>query len=354
LNCVVEIDPAIDERWDVFVKNHPFGWICHHSGWKRVLEQSFGHMRGHYLATVDGAGQIKAGLPIFEVRSWLTGKRLVSIPFATLSDPLIGGNGDSKGLFDSAIDLSERVGIPRIEIRSHHSHELIDDERFTQSCVFKHHSLDLNLDLEQIRRSFNYKSVRYEINRSQKSGLILQVAQNENELRLFHKLHTETRGRLGLPPQTYRFFRALWQVLGPLDAITLLLAMREGELVAGQLFLKYNGRVSMEFEAWDCNKRHLAPNHFLIWEAIVYFRSLGYTSLDFGRTSLNNVSLMDFKRRWGTHVADLPQFYYPLNSRAVTTDREDSLAYKTIRQVCKRSRGLGLDLVGRLCYRHLG
>jgi hypothetical protein len=35
---ITTINPIADERWDQFVENHPFGWICHHSGWKVVKD----------------------------------------------------------------------------------------------------------------------------------------------------------------------------------------------------------------------------------------------------------------------------------------------------------------------------
>ena len=62
------INPITDDRWDRFVESHPFGWICHLSGWKKMLESTFPHIKGHYIALLDSNGNIQAALPIFEVR----------------------------------------------------------------------------------------------------------------------------------------------------------------------------------------------------------------------------------------------------------------------------------------------
>ena len=94
---VILLDPVSDTRWDPFVENHPYGWICHLSGWKHVLEKSFKQMKGYYL-TLEDNNRIKAALPIYEIKSIITGKRLVSIPFATLSDPLVTEPNDMKKL----------------------------------------------------------------------------------------------------------------------------------------------------------------------------------------------------------------------------------------------------------------
>ena len=119
---VTAIDPTQDPRWDKFVKNHHFGWICHLSGWKEVLEKSFKHLKGHYFALVDGDNRIKAGLPIYEVKSWLTGKRLVSIPFATLCDPLISTSEEMTVLLKAVMEFSRDRNISYLEIRTLFSH----------------------------------------------------------------------------------------------------------------------------------------------------------------------------------------------------------------------------------------
>ena len=89
-NEVIIIDPLNDERWDKFVENHNWGWLCHLAGWKQVLEKSFKHMKGYFLVLLNNRKKhIKAALPVYQVKSWMTGNKLVSIPFATLSDPLV-------------------------------------------------------------------------------------------------------------------------------------------------------------------------------------------------------------------------------------------------------------------------
>lgn len=351
---VVTINPCKDERWDKFVENHPHGWICHLSGWKRVLEASFQHMKGYYLVIEDQGGTILAGLPLWEVRSWLTGNRLVSIPFATLSDPLCSSDGELDDLVNEAIRLCVRINMPMLEIRSVHSQQLSSDSRFIGNYSFKHHFLLLEKDPEQLKKEFSYKSVRYEINRAYKSGLTLSIASNKEDLRAFHLLHTKTRSRLGLPPQPFRFFDALWDSFHPSDRMRLLLAKDGQQLVAGQLYFKFRDRVSMEFEAWDRSRRHTSPNHFLIWEAIKLFHAEGLKVLDFGRTSERNIPLMDFKRRWGTKVMDLPIFLYAQKKYLPLDDREDSLSYRIMRRVCSSAPAWTLDSLGNFCYRHLG
>ena len=75
-------------EWDAFVQRHPWGVIAHLSGWKRAVEQTFQHIRGEVVVVREG-GRIVAGIPFYDVRSFLLGNRTVSVPFATLCDPLV-------------------------------------------------------------------------------------------------------------------------------------------------------------------------------------------------------------------------------------------------------------------------
>ena len=110
----------------------------------------------------------------------------------------------------------------------------------------------------------------------------------------------------------------------------------------------------MEFEAWDFRFRNISPNHFLIWEEIKDSYQEGYLTFDFGRTSIRNVSLMDFKRRWGSSVVDLPKFIYPLERSAQFSENDSNLTYRIARVVFQHSPDLISKTLGKLLYKHLG
>jgi CelD/BcsL family acetyltransferase involved in cellulose biosynthesis len=352
---IVKIDPLTDRRWDAFVESHPFGWICHLSGWEKVLVQSFGHMQGHCLALVDSMNDdIRAALPLFEVQSWLTGRRLVSIPFATLSDPLISEPHHGYKLLEAAAALAEELEVSRLEIRTLHSRQLIENSRFVVDPFYKHHYLALNAEPEELRKSFHYKAVRYEINKAEKSDLSFRLAKEKSQLRQFYALYMQTRKRLGLPVQPYQYFDAIWETFNGPGRCLLVFAMHRGELAAAQLYFRFNGRVSMEFEAWDTRFRNLSPNHYLIWKTINLSCREGFQIFDFGRTSPANAALMDFKRRWGTTIVDLPQFCYPITRYNELSGKETSLAYRAVQKACRMSPGILFPFISNLAYRHLG
>jgi len=355
MSKVIEIDPIQDSRWDAFVKRHPFGWVVHLSGWKQVLETTFPHMKGHYYAVVDPkTNEIKAGLPLFDVRSWLTGNRLVSIPFATLCDPLVSSAEEMEVLRREAIHLFEKKNFSYLEIKMLHVAPFVESKNFADECFFKHHYLELADGPDALWRNFNYKAVRYEINKAQKHNLTIKVADNENDFAAFYQLYATTRKRLGLPSQPHLFFKMLWDKFSSTENVRILLAKFEESIIAAHFLLEFNGRVSAEAVGWDINYSKASPNHFLFWEGIKRAYENGFRIYDFGRTSPNNQPLLDFKKRWGTHVTDLHSFCYPIQSYSGIVDRETSRAYKLARFACKKAPAAAYSLIGNLCYRHLG
>jgi CelD/BcsL family acetyltransferase involved in cellulose biosynthesis len=352
---VIIIDPNKDSRWNKFVENHPFGWIVHLSGWKSVLERSFPHIKGHYLTLLDSTGsEIRAALPLFEVRSWLTGSRLVSIPFATICDPLINTRNDIEKLLEGAIDLSIKLKTSYIEIRTIHSVSLIQDNRLASNQLYKHHYLYLDKDPEMLKKTFHRTNIRQRIQRALDSNVSVRIANSESDLSQFYLLHSKTRKKLCLPPQPVSFFKSLWETFVPLKHMTLLLAMYNNQAVAGLILFKFKDRVSAEFLASDEKYLNISPNHLLFWEAIKCAYNEGYKIFDFGRTSAHNESLMSFKNRWGTQVIDMPQLFYNKGVSNKSFDKETSAGYKLIQKLCRNSPEPIFQLIGRICYRHLG
>ena len=347
-----KIEPLSDPRWDQFVNNHPFGWITHTSGWKKVLEKAFKHLKGHYWVLLK-RGRIVAGLPLFEVDSWLTGRRLVSIPFATLSDPLVSDEAELQALLEPAKELLGKCEAGFMEIRTLLSSGFFPENGYVRNCYFKHHYLVLDRDPEQLKKNFHRTCVRQRINRALDSRLHVRVGENEKDLEEFFHLYLITRKRISLPPLPYLFVRSLWEEFHPKGNITLLLARQEEKPLAGLLLFKFRDRVSADFAGSDETYKDLSPNHLVFWEAIKLSSQEGFKIFDFGRTSPANVPLMDFKRRWGTGVMDIGNFYWPPVAVEEDEGRESKISYRAVQTLCRKSPLGFYPYIGEFCYRHM-
>ncbi len=347
-------DPEDDPRWDRFVGSHPYGWICHLSGWKDALEKSFRHMKGYYFALVDGNDNIRAALLVFYVRSMITGRRVVSLPFATLCDPLAGSLEELQELVRHALAAFSDHGVSYFEIRSFRCRELSQMRELAPVSFFKHHFLKLDEAPQILMKRFHRTCVRQRISRAQKSEISVRFAESESDLPGFYKLYIDTRMRLGLPGHPFRFLTAIWRNFHSNGCLRLLLAEKSGRLVAGIVLFCFKDRVSAEYAASDYSFAAFSPNHLLFWEAINWAYSNGYLIFDFGRTSPLNNSLMDFKQRWGTEVATLPIYYYPENAAVDPEKAEKSWKYRLVSTACRKAPRPFQELIGNFCYAHLG
>ena len=348
---VTTVDPLTDARWDRFVESHPLGWVCHLSGWQEVLEGNFRQMSATCFVLTSN-DEIKAALPVYEVSSWLTGDRLVSIPFATLSDPLISNRDELDQLLDAVRGFSRGR---RIEIRTLTTSGYFGDAGPGLTGHYIHHYIPLDRPPEDLMKTFHRTCVRQRISRAVNSGIVVEEGTTEPDLREFYGLYLLSRKRLALPPQPYVFFKSLFDVFQPGGRVSVLLARVGGKTIGSIVLLKFNGRVSAEFACYDETYLNMSPLHALFWEAIKSACAEGYSVFDFGRTPASDASLLDFKERWGTKTMDMHEFHYPAPEGPDTgTAREETLAYKVMRNVCRRSPGFVFPYIGKFCYRHLG
>lgn len=349
---LIQIDPETDPRWDRFVEEHPKGLIYHLSGWKKVLEQSFRHQKGYYLCITED-DSIRAALPVFEVKSWILGNRLVSLPFTTLCDPLTSSIEECGFLLDGVFNLSGRLKTGSIEIRSFSPCGLSDD-RFGRTDAYVHHYIDLKSPIDQIRKNFHRTCVRQRIDRALNSDLKIREGESIEDLRQFFSLYLTTRKRNGVLAQPWRFFQAMRNTFQPEGLFKLLLADYGDKTVGGIILLKYKNRVSVEFAASDDNYSNISPNHLLFWAAIVSSCSDGYEIFDFGRTSLCNRSLIAFKDRWATKRVSLPQFFYPKELSSKSAGFRQTAKYRLFSRLIMKSPYFTTRWIGEFCYGHMG
>lgn len=338
------------------MEDHPFGWICHLSGWKRVLETSFPHMRGYYFALLDkSAERIEAGLPVFHVKSRLLGDRLVSIPFATLCDPLVSSKTEFHTLLSAVQGLSVKLRCKRIEIRASNAQPFLAGADVFPSHVFKHHFLKLNEPLERIWGRFN-QNVRRCCRRAQ----TLQVRLREKGSRIadrslgtFFYLHRRTRRRLGLPLHPYRFFETLWHEFAASDRLEIMVAEHNEKAVGAIFALKFKDRFLVEYIADELDAREVMPGHFLYWNAIQAAFHGGFKVFDFGRTDSRNEGLMRFKNSWGTEVTELPHYFWPKAPKAISGS-DEAVSVRLIKAACRHAPDFLQKIIGGVCYRHMG
>jgi lipid II:glycine glycyltransferase (peptidoglycan interpeptide bridge formation enzyme) len=346
------IDPFIDARWDSFVQSHPFGTIYQHSSWMKVLALTYQHTKPLCFAIEDKEGNIRGAIPSFIVKSKLTGTRIVSLPFTSYCDPLVDNKKDLVKLLDPIVKETENISASYYELRTFWNQDLIEDDRFKQHNYHKIHILDVQDGFEQVKRSFP-KDIVKSMNKAMRCGLTLKQGSTEHDLKEFYFMHALMRRRLGFPIQPYQFFKNMWDILYPQGYLELLLATWNKSIIAGIILFKFKGIVTYEFGSPLQKYLDKKPNHFLLWSAIEKACSEGYHYFDFGKSPPDHKGLLDFKKRWGAKMYDLPYFYYP-QVKGMMSLEQDSLKHKFLRSMGKYVPLPLAKIIGRFAYHHLG
>ena len=355
MSYIVElIDPLTDPRWDQFVESHPFGTIYHTSSWMEVIELSFKHIKGQVVALKNDDSQIVAGLPIYVVESWLTGRRIVSAPFATVFDPLISGEEELRMLLDALMKLYEEKRCKYIEINVKNTTEFFGEyHTLNVEMYFKRHYLILS-NPKELKKTFHRTCIRRNINRSLKYGLGFSSGETNFHLKQFLHLYSQTRKRLGLPIQPFGFFDNLLRILLRKKRVSIFLVQKDRHYIASVVALKYKDTFSLEYLGYDVNFNNFYPTQFLYWNVIQQAYANGYRILDFGRTSIDNQGLLTFKKRWGTYEEDLPKIYYPEWMGNFSERRAHSVRYKILNKVFRIIPVAISTHISRLLYHHMG
>ena len=85
---VYEVQPLRDSRWTALVDCHPRASVFHSANWPRALTIVYGY-EPVVITTCPPGVHLTNGLVFCRIKSWLTGRRLVSLPFSDRCEPLV-------------------------------------------------------------------------------------------------------------------------------------------------------------------------------------------------------------------------------------------------------------------------
>jgi len=335
------IDPLTDSRWDALVAGHARASIFHTRGWLDALRRTYRY-RPLAFTTSSPEQPLQDAVVFCDVRSWLTGCRLVSLPFSDHCDPLI--DEESFPAVCAALDDERRLGRWRyVEIRPQVS-GLRRASPFETCGDYCLHRLDLRRREDELFAAFHRTATQQMIRRAEREHLICEEGQSDRLLRTFHALVALTRRRHRLPPQPLAWFRHLAAALG--EAMTVRVAFLGGSPIAGIVTLRHRQTMTFKYAASDARFHRLGGMQLLLWKAIQHARALCCETMDFGRSDRAHTGLALFKDRWGAVRSDLAYWRSP-----PSRPRPDWLTRSAARALRLVPAPL-LSTAGRCFYRH--
>lgn len=300
------IDPFADTRWTEFVSSHPRASVFHTREWIAALRNSYGYT-ARVMTTAETGQPLTNGLLFCHVRSWLTGKRIVSLPFSDHCEILADTAEEIAMLLDGLTHEVRSSKAAYLELRPVEA-LAATTKSFAASGQFFFHRLDLTPAIDQLRASFHKDCVQRRIRRAERSGLVCESGNSEALLETFFQLLVQTRRRHKAPPQPLSWFRNLMTAFG--SRLTIHTATHQKTPVAALMTLEHRDTVTYKYGASDARHHHLGAMPLLFWRLIQDAHARGFRLLDLGRTDLKNQGLNEFKNHWAATSSTLT--YYRL------------------------------------------
>ncbi|HNT42943.1 MAG TPA: FemAB family PEP-CTERM system-associated protein [Syntrophorhabdaceae bacterium] len=294
------------DDWDRYVVDHNSASCYHLTGWKDVIEESFGH-RTFYLLSRDEAGAIDGILPLVHLNSLLFGNFAVSLPFFNYGGICADSDGIRDGLFEEAARFARTRGMAHLELR--HSEDLLPGVPVKTSKVSMR--LALPGTKEELNASFPSK-LRSQVRRAVKEGMVARMGGQE-ELGSFHSVFSRNMRDLGTPVYSRRFFRAILERF-PDAARICTVYTREGMPVASGMIVGFRDTLEIPWASSLKDFNRYGPNMLLYATVLGFACDAGYRVFDFGRSTPDEGTYR-FKEQWGAKPAQLYWHYWLRNGR---------------------------------------
>jgi len=344
---VYTLDPLQDPRWPEFLARHPVASMFHSRGWLDALRRTYNYEPIAYTTSPPGA-ELANGLVFCRIDSWLTGRRLVSLPFSDHSDILADSEDEVHYLLGFLARNLRKANRKYIEIRPLRR-PVANSAGFHKSSVFYFHQMDLRPPIEVLFRSFHKDCTQRKIRRAEREGLTYEAGTSEVLLRKFYQLLLLTCRRRRLPPQPRAWFRHLIDCMD--DSLKIHVASREDRPVASIITLSFKRTLVYKYGCSDARFNSLGGMHFLLWSAIKEAKRSGLDEFDLGRSDSHTPGLVTFKDRWGTTRSVIN---YLRCSDSPTPSLSTWWPTRIAKQFFARLPDNLLTAAGEMFYRHIG
>ncbi len=296
------------ERWNAYVMQSGMSTCYHLTGWKDVIEASFGH-KTYYLFAEDGRHEIRGILPLVHLKSALFGNFMVSLPFFNYGGICADDEEIYGRLLNKAAEVAVEVKAGHIEFRHTHHTEKGLPEKAAKVCM----GLPLPSNADDLWESFSAK-LRSQIRKPSKEGMYAKIGKAE-ELDNFYNVFAVNMRDLGTPVYSKEFFRNILKIFPDSSWICTVYA-KDGRPVASGFLVGFKEKLEIPWASSLRSFNRFSPNMLLYWTALRFGCEQGFRSFDFGRSTPGEGTYR-FKEQWGAKPVPLYWHYWLRNGNQV-------------------------------------
>ncbi|MGA2482964.1 MAG: FemAB family XrtA/PEP-CTERM system-associated protein [Candidatus Acidiferrales bacterium] len=291
---VIPFQESAAPAWDSFVLADPKGTFFHQIAWKRVMEKTYGYRPLYYYS--ERGGRITGIAPVFLVASWITGRCLISLPFAVYGGICAEDAETEQALLKHMEQLAAELRVEYLELRNRDGGLVAGYHPNPRYATF---TIPLDADTDALYRALP-KDIRYMIRRAEKAGLTARHGLDQQDV--FYDLMTVNLRRLGTPA----FPRSLFENLiheypGQVD---LQIIYSASSPLAGGMTFFFRNSAQPYYVGATSQAKSVAANDFLWWQMIKTAAETGRTEFDFGRSKIGSGNY-DFKKKWKPRIEPL-------------------------------------------------
>ena len=281
--------------WDAFVHSHPDGSPFHLMAWRDVIETIF-NCRPEYMVARDG-NRIVGVLPLFLVDNFVTGRVLISTPFAVYGGILADSPEAHAALVSHVQQHAACRGVQYLEMRNGFDGQRAGFNPVSRYATFTKQVAPATSDqliksLPSKTRNLVRKSLKY-------SYATRQTA----DLKGFYSLLLNTYRRHGTPVFPLKFFNTIVEVFGP--AVDVREVVVDGKVAAASMNFYFRDQMHTYYAAWADEFRAQVPNTFMYFDHLLWAGQNGYRTFDFGRSKYGT-GPYEFKKQWDVVERPLP------------------------------------------------
>lgn len=284
--------------WDNYVMNSSEATFFHLSGWKSVLERTFGY-KSHYIYA-ERDGKICGILPLFLIKSLLSGKALVSLPFSVYGGVCVDNEEIAKLLIEEAERITKKKDANYLELRN--------KTALTNGMPTKDLYATFIKELPKDKKDCLEKMPRKSRAACRKGlSLGLEVRTGIDLLKEFYDIYAVSVRNLGSPIFPFSFLENLAREFK--ENTTVLSVTYQDRPIASVFTFLYKDTVMPYYAGALPQYFKYQPNNVMYLKLMEYGVEKGFRYFDFGRSKKGTGSY-DFKVFFGFEPRTLYYQYY--------------------------------------------
>jgi len=310
--------------WDQFVeKECENATFFHKAGWQTVIEKTFNHPTFYLYAEKEG--KICGVLPLAQVKSFLFGNNLSSLPFAVYGGVASNDPQALKLLEEKAIEIAQTKKVDALECKNtkqQHQDWPTKDLYYTFRKSFTENEEENLKAIPRKQRAMVRKGI--------KAGL---TGEMETGIETFFNIYSTSVRNLGTPVFPKKLFKNLRAVFK--EDCDVLLIKHENIAIAAVMSFYFRDQVLPFYGGSLPQARRLKGNDFMYWDLMCRAAQRNYRLFDFGR-SKKGTGAFSFKKNWGFEPQPLYYQYYLVKATEMPEINPNNPKYRILIKIWKK------------------